>query len=251
MTRNLGPFNHFNRYHPYDDPQKLDSNFQHLLDLAESSQVNPKILEILKASADNQPFTQSENWDGPEGQLLGFREAPAAESRHHSYRGGLVVHLLEMFALHKGLGPALFPDDWAHVSDENVLTVILCHDLHKGLYTFWEPKPVEGAPFKVTYSNRVSELREFNPLPNQHLTNDQYTFFHLQVNGVRLNFDVFQALCSQEGGWASNPPRNDSILGKYTYLLDELSGNITDRILSGKTYESKLTDPGVTPYPER
>ena len=163
---------------------------------------------------------------------LGLMDAPAGKGMHHAYLGGLVVHLLEMIRLAALIKPVIFnqvsfscgmlrgePPCQAgdYLSMDDVLRVILLHDLHKAEGTF------VVADGKLAYAK--------NSALNYLTTNMQ----SLSIAGRHFNYltnkNVLNALESSEGGWAKNPPRSVTPLAKFCYLLDEMSANVVSPIV--------------------
>lgn len=165
--------------------------------------------------------------------LLGFYRAPAASGNHHAYEGGLVAHLLEMWRVHFALRNS-FPqltECAPHVTDERVLTAILAHDLHKVYRTFiLVSQPDE--PWKVRYADEASDMLT---------THDIKSLAILMRHGISMDDEQLNAFCLAEGGWSSIKPKWTTVLAKYCYLLDEMSGNVLARIAVGNLVSKNLS----------
>lgn len=163
---------------------------------------------------------------------LGMYRAPGSKNRHHDVEGGLVAHLLQMWALwvdlrqifreHKGFHPLL--------TDSNVWKCILHHDLNK----VWKYKLVEteDKSWAVDYSDEpLGEL----------LGDDVHkVIFFLNQRGIKLTVPLYNALITAEGGYSRQPrPKADSVLAKVAYLLDDMSANIIDRLQNNRFWDSK------------
>lgn len=180
-----------------------------------------KYLKMLDALADDTTDEKGRT-------LLGFVRAPAAKGNHHDREGGLIAHLLEMWHVYTVLR-AGYPqlDQPPHITPARVLTAIVCHDLHKGYRTFTlippEGKAVweAGDPWKADYAQDLSD---------QLTTHDIKTLAILARHGIALDDEQLNALCWAEGGWSHIQPKFTSVLAKLCYLLDEMSGNVLERI---------------------
>lgn len=148
--------------------------------------------------------------------LLGFRRAPAAKRNHHAYEGGLVAHLLEMWALWQNLRPQL--NCPPYVSDERVLKGILLHDLHKAHRTY---ELTTAEPWEVKYCDDETDML---------MTADVKSLWLAHQAGISLDPEQINALLWAEGGFAKIRPKWSSVLAKVCYTLDELSGNGMARV---------------------
>lgn len=211
----------------------LRNNFSRLLEIIEnvfspwtSSQWTQLFLENEK-SFEAQEFGKTPGTV----ELLGFLEAPAAKGNHHATRGGLVVHLLEMWDLHKkfvGVLEAMQEDTSETLNDRDVLTVILAHDLHKGLGMF---KVISREPWAVEYTS--APVARMVPKDVRSITT-------MAKYKIPLTDDIVNAIMNSEGGWAECKPKWSTVLAKYVYLLDEMSGNVLDRIRTGKILDAMM-----------
>lgn len=159
-------------------------------------------------------FIENTVYDGIE--YFGLRDAPAAKSNHHHYRGGLVQHYLEMWRFFLALKDTLPQDEL--ITPERILAGILLHDLHKS-WTYYHA--VDGDPIKVTYGQHPS---------SNLLRDDQKTAYIVHKYGLPVDLIQLNALYHSEGGWADSPPKWNTAMSKLLYLLDELSGNVKSRI---------------------
>ena len=150
---------------------------------------------------------------------LGFCRAPAARRNHHAYEGGLVRHLLEMWALWEQLKPQLNAPPF--VSDQRVLKAIILHDLHKSYRTY---ELMSGDPWEVRYGNDETDML---------MGSDVKSLWLAQRAGIALDPDQINALLWAEGGFSNIRPKWCSVLAKVCYALDELSGNGLARIGKG------------------
>lgn len=192
-----------------DDELVRDRNLQRLIKLVDSYNLSG-FRGMLLTMAGNTVMNKA---DGVTEIHLGFRDAPAAKRNHHAYRGGLTVHLVEMWNLHLELRGNWNPDE---IQDYRVLAGILLHDLHKAYHMFrWDEK--EG---KLSYTD--------HPI-HKLLPKDMVTVQLLMNFGIPLDALQFNALLWSEGGWADCKPETSTALSKYLYALDELSGNVKGR----------------------
>jgi hypothetical protein len=160
--------------------------------------------------------------------LLGFYRAPAAKGNHHNHEGGLVRHLLEMWdcwLMMKGANPQIVVP--GHVDDERILKAILYHDLHKAFLTF-ELKKED--PWGTDYAKDVTD---------QLMTTDIKSIWILMDHGITLDPEQLNALCWAEGGFAKIRPNWTSVLAKTAYLLDEMSGNVIERVRKNTLYDHR------------
>jgi len=156
-----------------------------------------------------------------EGTILGFIHAPAAKRNHHAYIGGLVVHLLEMWAVWEERFRQDF-EQTTEINDRRILEGVIFHDLHKAFETFIAMKPSPGLESQIIY------LRD-DP-DNESLTWATKTLWILQWHEIPLDNRQYSALLWSEGGWAETPPKWCSVLAKVLYLMDEYSGNVLSRM---------------------
>jgi len=161
------------------------------------------------------------------GQMFGFINAPAAKRNHHAYRGGLVIHLLEMWTIWTHRFREDF-DQTTAVNDKRILEGIIFHDLHKAYRTFRsvEFQPHVSLPWGAEYVKGDPD--------NESLTWETKTLWLLQWHEIALDNQQYNALLWSEGGWS---PMNrekrqpwTSVLAKVLYLMDEYSGNVLSRM---------------------
>lgn len=176
---------------------------------------------------------------------LGFLNAPAGKAQHHAYQGGLVVHLLEMLDIAKSLLPIVtlagthtlgktslagVEVSYCTVDEtltwENVVRVVLLHDLHKAFQTFSPSLEYIKDSFSSLTTVNMQSLMLVNRFGNY-----SYTLHPVVVN----------ALEHSEGGWAKNPPYFLTPLAKFCYVLDELSANVVARILEGEVFPKRFS----------
>lgn len=148
---------------------------------------------------------------------LGFCRAPAAKGNHHDFEGGLVAHLLEMWDIWQVIRPLAYAAPY--VTDERILEHIINHDLHKASQTFTTNVNTTG--WFVEYGRHDSD---------QFLSHDQKSLWLLNSNGIELDMEQVNALYWSEGGFSKNAPRESTVLAKVGYILDEMSGNVVERI---------------------
>lgn len=192
---------------------KVEENFQELKDLISSTLTGAgqdSYLRLLSHLEEDQIV------DGE--LLLGFKRAPAAKGNHHAFEGGLVVHYLEMWNWWKTLKTNI--GDHEQLSDDKILRGIINHDIHKAYRTF---KISDEGTF-ATYANDPSDNM------TNHVSKSQWV---LSNSGVTMELEVLNALLLSEGGWSTVKTRWSSVLAKVVYLLDELSGNVQERIRLG------------------
>lgn len=145
---------------------------------------------------------------------LGFRRAPAAKGNHHAFEGGLVQHLLEMWAFWMTLKNQL-PGS---LKDSDVLRAILNHDMHKAYHTFIciSTPPAWAVDYADSDSNRL-------------MTDEMKSLWVLSMYAVPTTPLLVNAICLSHGGYTKDRPKHQSRLAKLVYLLDELSGNVLAR----------------------
>jgi len=158
-----------------------------------------------------------------DGMILGFMRAPAAKRNHHAYIGGLVIHLLEMWAIWQYRFRRDF-EQTTEVNDKRILEGVIYHDLHKAYETFIEQSDHLNG-------RRVDYLRD-DP-DNESLTWATKTLWILQWHEIPLDSRQYSALLWSEGGWAKTQPKWCSVLAKVLYLMDEYSGNVLSRMQDG------------------
>lgn len=160
---------------------------------------------------------------------LGMQRAPAATGNHHAFEGGLVYHLLEMWAIWERLKPDL--EAQPHISDERILKAIIHHDLHKAHRTY----VLESEdPWKTRYGEDPTDML---------MTNDTKSIWLLNQHGIRLDPEQMNALLWAEGGFAKIRPKQCTALSKLAYCLDELSGNVASRIYTKTLIDLKKAVP--------
>lgn len=153
----------------------------------------------------------------------GLMNAPAGKGNHHATVGGLIEHYREMSQLYKAL-PANITHGDPLINDKNVLAGIILHDLSKCWYTFTMKQGEDGQPPVFDYGNH----------PSSRLMNDNQKSVYLAMRGgVTLDMIMMNILFTSEGGWAKGPPRWVTTVSKLVYLLDELSGNVLNRGVTG------------------
>lgn len=189
---------------------------------ADSTELSEKYVAMLEMLRADQVFGEE--------CALGLYRAPASQSRHHAFEGGLVAHLLQMFDIWVELGLALrtqtaLPE---YLTDNAfVWRAILHHDLNK----VWKYKLVTADPWKVDYA----------PDPLSKLLTD--THKSLQILGrmhITLPVVLHSALITAEGGFSATRPKVESVFSKVIYLLDELSANVVDRLQRDAFWDSKI-----------
>ena len=166
-----------------------------------------------------------EDVETDEGLYLGFRRAPAAMRVHHTFEGGLVQHLLEMWDIWQSWTTvrSAVLESKADITDDRVLRAIINHDIHKAYKTYLL---VAENPWQVKYGKDRSD---------QLLTQAQKTLWLLNRHHIELDEVQMNALVLAEGGYSTlGHPRWTSILAKVCYLLDETSGNVLSRLRDGK-----------------
>jgi len=198
---------------------KLDQNFAELEGLARI--YDDRYLSLFQDIKND--------WRDPEtGCLyLGMQRAPAARRNHHAREGGLVEHYLEMWKIHgtikSGLNKSMILSH-DHLPDPVVFRGIVNHDLHKAYYDY---KLCSTEPWEVVYSELDHRVL---------LTQNGKTMFLLSQWKIGLDIIDFNLIQYSEGGWCEHEPRERSSLATYVYLLDEMSGNVVDRIKTGTDY---------------
>lgn len=163
--------------------------------------------------------------------MLGMRRAPGSQSRHHSVEGGLVAHLLQMWDVWLTLPPTIrIPGNThPHLNDSTVWRGILHHDLNK----VWKYALATEDPWKVDYAKKED--------PMTAILGDMNKSFHfINLFGIHLTIPLHAALITSEGGFSAYHPETDTVLGKMLYLLDELSANVVDRMLTDRFWDSKV-----------
>jgi len=153
----------------------------------------------------------------------GLLTAPAGSYNHHTETGGLLRHLREMTQFHHLLrttSALKYKWDPNFMTEDRIITGICIHDLHKAHAYFLAEKGEDG---HYVYS----------PYAKLWMTENQKTQALIATHGLDLDMWERNALEHSEGGWAENPPKGTTVLAKYLYLLDELSGNVLDRMSRG------------------
>lgn len=161
-------------------------------------------------------FLRADRVDATGTVYLGLNRAPAASGNHHAYEGGLVIHLLEMWDFHLQLRDLFVP----RFDDGRVLAAIIHHDLEKAYYTFVQG--AYGEPIKYG-THTTSQL----------MTGDVKSLHILMNAGILLDEEMTNALLMAHGGYTDHPPRMTTPFAKYIYLLDEMSGNVKERLRNG------------------
>lgn len=179
----------------------------------------------------------------------GFENAPAAVGNHHACKGGLVAHYLEMWNIWQGIKGTLLSTilftysdpviGHSRINDSDILIGILIHDLHKARFTFRYTTDEDRSKDK---KNLNREFVYGSHPSNTMLTNNQKTAHILTHYSVDLDLVLLNCLYNSEGGFASERPKDTSILAKIVYVLDELSSNVSDRLSSGKFFSMSSTD---------
>jgi hypothetical protein len=162
-------------------------------------------------------------------QYTGLRNSPAASGNHHNYKGGLIIHMLQMWEawdmIRSNYMELSNPD--LCMTDDVILRAILHHDLHKANATFcygYETKDLG----KIVYGMN----------PHTHLlSSDAQTLFLLNHYKVEVPAVLFHIHSLAEGGWSKNPPNDCTVTAKLCYLLDEFSGNVLERVLSRQVFD--------------
>lgn len=159
--------------------------------------------------------------------LLGMRRAPGSKNRHHNEEGGLVLHLLQMYAAWEHMREHIKNTTNGHplLTDSNVWLAILHHDLNK----VWRYQLTDYATWTVDYfDNSRSKL----------LGGDQTSLSILMQYGITLTPLLHNALICAEGGYSALRPRAETVLSKVVYLLDEMSANVIDRLRTDRFWDS-------------
>lgn len=154
---------------------------------------------------------------------LGLFRAPAAKGNHHDREGGLIAHMLEMWEIWLHLKDAIVRTDGKYITDARVFKGILYHDLHKAYRTFVEVPRADGV-WAADYGKDPTESL---------MSHTTKTIWILSQAGISLDRQDYHALLCNEGGWAEIKTRWTSVLAKLLYVLDELSGNVVERIRKG------------------
>lgn len=161
--------------------------------------------------------------------ILGFYNAPASKERHHNVRGGLVLHLLEMWALwQNGFQYMLRNTTHGHplIDDSSVWRGILHHDLNK----VWRYRLASANPWTVDYAeDRMTAL----------LGATHKTIHLLQEYEIYITPLMHNAIINAEGGYAKERTHSETVLAKLIYLLDETSANVIDRLHRNRFWDSK------------
>ncbi len=222
--------------YPIADPTRVnlvacDQQYLRLCALVSSKIQNSELAVRLVGMLDSIAGTKKDsNGNLYAGMLL----APASVAHHHSYTGGLVSHILEMWEIYQE-SPYLHGADMlkAQVTTESILLGIIVHDLHKAVYNYriCTKEEFEKSGRIVAYSDHMSV---------KHLNPDQRTMAVLAEHGIALPVLQLNALFSSEGGYAKNPPQSISVLAKTLYLLDDMSANVVDCARTGTIYGYKV-----------
>lgn len=200
-----------------DDPNK-DPSKNPVLDLLIKLEEGPDDQSFLKMNVDPAVNAPTKEFS------FGLRRCPASKAGHHAFLGGLVAHMNEMWEVYKKLYPLLesFDQEQNHLQPWRVWAGILFHDLHKAV-----------GNYKLVRQNWFEYFDYGDDLTNKMLNDDQKSALILSNANVYLDVIQANALYNSEGGWADNPPRFNTVLGKLLYLLDEASGNVLERLKQG------------------
>jgi hypothetical protein len=161
--------------------------------------------------------------------LLGWRRAPAAKGNHHAHEGGLVEHLLEMWSFWADIQDRAYSP--SYVTPERIWKGILLHDVHKAHRTF---KLLSTDPWEVDYAHDLTDQLLPETAKNLWLANQA---------GLRLDLEQTHALILAHGGYSELKPKQQSVLAKTLYLLDEFSGNVADRVRTKTVLELRKPTP--------
>jgi len=158
---------------------------------------------------------------------LGLRRAPGSKNRHHNYEGGLVDHLLEMWAIWQKLSEVVKAGRHELLSDSLLWRAILHHDLNK-VHRY---KLVTEDPWEVEYAENMK---------NSLLSSTHLVLWTLSQHDIRMPAVLHNALIVAEGGFSRDErPRTESVLAKLVYVLDELSANVVNRLDLQRFWDSK------------
>lgn len=172
--------------------------------------------------------------------FLGMRRASAASGYHHDYEGGLVLHYLQMIELAGKLISST--EEFQLLSDCDVVRAVILHDLHKGWKTYVKD-PETG---KIFYGDHCTDLL----LKNNHKSLMMYLPYcsaqRLGTSGANdaqacLSLELINALFGSEGGYAKDAPKENTLLSKFVYCLDELSV-LMDRVHQGRLVSNRDRD---------
>lgn len=184
----------------------------------------PRYRKLLTALRDDQYDRQD--------IILGMYRAPASKDRHHSFEGGLVVHLLEMWEcwFHmKTMLPKQLSYE-SHLSDDHALRAIIHHDLNK-VHRYVLVAKTEDEPWTVDYYRR--------DLLDGMMGSTVKSLYFLNQHNIPLDPVMMNALLLAEGGFAKIRPDHDTVFAKMMYLLDEMSANVLDRLHFNRLIDSK------------
>ncbi len=214
--------------------EHIEFNWQKLVDLIKA--INPRLVCILEKFEDNVV-----NVNDAINPVIypGLKNAPAGVFNHHSYEGGLVEHLLEMWDTHVKIYKVLelgVIDTNIHLRSDEILEVIIIHDLHKGYCyyrypTFKEDQDFIQSPTTTGYFKRSN-------LDHVKMAGDNgVSFWMCQLAGFKLSsLKSLNAILCSEGGYAKSPPEWQTVLAKYVYILDEISSNVLSRLTEGNVF---------------
>jgi hypothetical protein len=148
---------------------------------------------------------------------LGMKRAPAAKVNHHAFEGGLVCHMLEMWELWQTFAGAFCGEV---VDNAKVIKGIILHDLHKGFETFVEQKL------------DVWDCKYVKNDQDNLLTDDNKTLHIVTISGsgVVLTVEETHVVLNSHGGFSKTRTGNETPLAKLVYILDELSGNVWNKV---------------------
>lgn len=203
---------------------KIHENFIRLLQISQN--LIPEYVDMLRDLSWDRNTDAGDLW-------LGLLRAPAATRRHHSREGGLVQHYLEMWDAYLTMRVLFFSDEspWKKgETDIRVLKGIINHDLHKA-YNYY--KLVSENPWKAEYTK--SDTRVL-------LTDNHATLYILEQYGVKMDIIDRNILLNSEGGWCEVETKEVASIAKLVYLLDDLSGNVLDRLKTGHHVRQDVND---------
>ncbi len=220
--------------------EELNSNFNLFRDYFKGSILEESLrkpyLELLDFIARDRNYADTTKGDNGRDEetistYVGLIKAPAASGHHHDYTGGLVIHMLQMLEhwnLVSSYYPQIYKSEGFDLDDQTALRAVLHHNLHKAFMTFvWDAK-------KCSY--RYGQ----NPHVNS-LSTDAQSLWLLNRHQIPLSPHLMSIHSVAEGGWSKNPGKDSSVMAKICYLLDEFSGNVIERIISGKNLSVRGT----------
>lgn len=164
-------------------------------------------------------------------------DAPAGAKMHHWWKGGYIQHLDDM----RIFGSKLYKDTEEMIrvdfSVEDLVVLILIHDLSKGIAFEWVPENEKKDQYPFRYRKGFWDNMGF----------DHKTSMLLAHYGIRLTEQQYIAFLHTEGGWseAAGNKRDGNMLAKFMNILDMYSSQMLGGrfVPDGKMKDKRIRGP--------